>query len=144
MSISVQNVAVCLSRVAAVLGLIAAAAMASAQTAAGDPGNAIERVSLQHLTPAVQIRPDCTGARACLRLPRNRQHHFLRIERIDQCLSLVGERRELFWLGHRLRRRPHRFARVFHPGAQLSLVAATAARKRYREQSKRANPQRKR
>ena len=55
MSISVQNVAVCLSRGAAVLGLIAAAAIASAQTAAGDTGNAIERVDATQTSSGVVV-----------------------------------------------------------------------------------------
>jgi type IV pilus assembly protein PilQ len=55
MSISVQNVAVCLSRGAAVLGLIAAAAIASAQTAAGDAGNAIERVDATQTSSGVVV-----------------------------------------------------------------------------------------
>lgn len=55
MSVSVQNVAVCLSRFAAALGLMATAMVASAQTAAGDPGNAIERVDATQTSTGVVV-----------------------------------------------------------------------------------------
>ncbi len=58
MSVSVENVAVCLSRLVAALGLIATAAVvnpASAQTAAGDPGNAIERVDATQTNTGVVV-----------------------------------------------------------------------------------------
>ncbi len=62
MSISVQNVAVCLSRVAAVLGLVATGAMASAQTAAADPGNAIERVDAIQTSTGVVVSIEMRNA----------------------------------------------------------------------------------
>ncbi len=62
MSICVQNVAVCLSRVAAVLGLIATAAIASAQTAAGDAGNAIERVDAIQTSTGVVVSIEMKNA----------------------------------------------------------------------------------
>ena len=68
MSISVQNVAVCLSRVAAVLGLIATAAVTSAQTSgqppAGDPGNAIERVDAIQTSTGVVVSIEMKNAPA--------------------------------------------------------------------------------
>ena len=67
MSISVQNVAVCLSRGAAVLGLIATAAIASAQTAAGDPGNAIERVDAIQTSTGVVVTIELKNAPAGIR-----------------------------------------------------------------------------
>ena len=62
MSISVQNVAVCLSRVAAMLGLIATASVASAQTAASDPGNAIERVDAIQTSNGVVVSIELKNA----------------------------------------------------------------------------------
>ena len=62
MSVSVQNVAVCLSRVAAMLGLIATTAVASAQTAAGDPGNAIERVDAIQTSNGVVVSIELKNA----------------------------------------------------------------------------------
>ncbi len=55
MSISIQSMAVCLSRLAAALGLVATAVVASAQTAAGDPGNAIERVDATQTSTGVVV-----------------------------------------------------------------------------------------
>ena len=55
MSVSIRNVAVCLSRVAAALGLIATAMAASAQTAGADPGNAIERVDATQTSTGVVV-----------------------------------------------------------------------------------------
>ena len=55
MSVSIRNVAVCLSRVAAALGLIATAMAASAQTAVADPGNAIERVDATQTSTGVVV-----------------------------------------------------------------------------------------
>ena len=62
MSVSVQNVAVCLSRLAAMLGLIATVAVASAQTAAGDPGNAIERVDAIQTSNGVVVSIELKNA----------------------------------------------------------------------------------
>ena len=62
MSIRVQSVAVCLSRVAATLGLIATVAAASAQTAGGDAGNAIERVDATQTSTGVVVSIDLKNA----------------------------------------------------------------------------------
>ena len=62
MSISVQNVAVCLSRLAAMLGLIATVSVASAQTAASDPGNAIERVDAIQTSNGVVVSIELKNA----------------------------------------------------------------------------------
>ena len=63
MSIRVQSVAVCLSRVAAMLGLIATVAAASAQTAAtGDPANAIERVDATQTSNGVVVTVELKNA----------------------------------------------------------------------------------
>ena len=62
MSISVQNVAVCLSRVAAVIGLMATMGVASAQTPAGDPGNAIERVDAIQTSTGVVVSIEMKNA----------------------------------------------------------------------------------
>ena len=63
MSIRVQNVAVCLSRVAAMVGLVATVAAASAQTAAaGDPGNAIERVDATQTSNGVVVTVELKNA----------------------------------------------------------------------------------
>ncbi len=62
MSVCVQKVAVCLSRLAAVLGLIATATVASAQTAAGDPGNAIERVDAVQTSTGVVVSIELKNA----------------------------------------------------------------------------------
>ena len=61
MSIKVQNVAVCLSRVAAMLGLIATVAAASAQTSA-EPGNAIERVDATQTSTGVVVTVELKNA----------------------------------------------------------------------------------
>ncbi|MBA2547954.1 MAG: type IV pilus secretin PilQ [Burkholderiaceae bacterium] len=57
MSMSVHNVAVCLSRIAAMMGFVALASSASAQTtpAAADSGNAIERVDASQTTTGVVV-----------------------------------------------------------------------------------------
>ncbi|HVG03995.1 MAG TPA: AMIN domain-containing protein, partial [Burkholderiaceae bacterium] len=62
MSIRVQSVAVCLSRVAATLGLIATVGAASAQTAGGDAGNAIERVDATQTSTGVVVSIDLKNA----------------------------------------------------------------------------------
>ena len=62
MSISVQNVAVCLSRLAAMLGLIATVSVAAAQTAASDPGNAIERVDAIQTSNGVVVSIELKNA----------------------------------------------------------------------------------
>ena len=62
MSVSIRNVAVCLSRVAAALGLIATAMAASAQTAGADPGNAIERVDATQTSTGVVVSIEMKNA----------------------------------------------------------------------------------
>ncbi len=62
MSVSIQNVALCLSRIAVVLGLVATAASASAQTAAADPGNAIERVDATQTSTGVVVSIELKNA----------------------------------------------------------------------------------
>jgi len=62
MSVSIQNVAMCLSRIAVVLGLVATAASASAQTAATDPGNAIERVDATQTSTGVVVSIELKNA----------------------------------------------------------------------------------
>lgn len=62
MSVSIQNVAMCLSRIAVVLGLVATAASASAQTAAADPGNAIERVDATQTSTGVVVSIELKNA----------------------------------------------------------------------------------
>ena len=55
MSISIRNVTVCLSRIAAALGLVVTAVAAPAQTAASDTGNAIERVDATQTSTGVVV-----------------------------------------------------------------------------------------
>ena len=62
MSVSIRNVAVCLSRAAAALGLIATAMAASAQTAGADPGNAIERVDATQTSTGVVVSIELKNA----------------------------------------------------------------------------------
>ncbi len=62
MSVSVESVAVSLSRVAAALGLMATALVASAQSAVGDPGNAIERVDATQTTTGVVVSIELKNA----------------------------------------------------------------------------------
>ena len=62
MSICVQDVAVCLSRIAAVLGLIATTAIATAQTVASDAGNAIERVDAIQTSTGVVVSIEMKNA----------------------------------------------------------------------------------
>ncbi|HZA96889.1 MAG TPA: AMIN domain-containing protein, partial [Burkholderiaceae bacterium] len=62
MSISVQNVAVCLSRVAAMLGLFATASVAWAQAASGDAGNAIERIDAIQTSSGVVVSIELKNA----------------------------------------------------------------------------------
>jgi type IV pilus assembly protein PilQ len=58
MSISIHNVTVCLSRWAAAVGLMATALVASAQTAASDTANAIERVDATQTSTGVVVTID--------------------------------------------------------------------------------------
>ena len=62
MSVCVQKVAVCLSRIAAVLGLVASAGMAWAQTAASDPSNAIERVDAVQTSAGIVVTIELKNA----------------------------------------------------------------------------------
>lgn len=64
MSVSVQKVAVCLSRLAAGLGVIATVGIASAQAPAGDPGNAIERVDAIQTSTGVVVSIEMKNAPA--------------------------------------------------------------------------------
>ena len=62
MSISIHNVTVCLSRWAAAFGLMATAVVVAAQTAAGDAGNAIERVDATQTSTGVVVSIELKNA----------------------------------------------------------------------------------
>ncbi|MGH6611350.1 MAG: type IV pilus secretin PilQ [Burkholderiaceae bacterium] len=64
MSISIQKVTVCLSRWAAAFGLVATAFGATAQTAASDAGNAIERVDAVQTSTGVVVAIELKNAPA--------------------------------------------------------------------------------